>query len=89
MRWVSCSLEGSLVGSQYPPPPNVALYLQRLTGKTPDNLEELREMALDVDLEEEEDEDCEADSQSEDEEFDHTQSDSEEEASDQEEAADD
>lgn len=60
--------------------------MQRLTGKTPDNLEELREMALEVD---DEDEDCHADAQSEDEVDDETQSDCEEDSSDQEEAADD
>lgn len=67
--------------------PNFVLSLQRLTGKTPDNLEELRAMALDVDEEEDEDEDEYEDTQDEDEA--HTHSDSEEEASDQEEAADD
>lgn len=61
--------------------------MQRLTGKTPDNLEELREMALEVD--DEDDEDCHADAQSEDEVDDETQSDCEEDSSDQEEAADD
>lgn len=61
---------------------NFVLSLQRLTGKTPDNLEELREMALDVEEEEEYE-----DTQDEDEV--HTHSDSEEEASDQEKAADD
>lgn len=66
---------------------NFVLSLQRLTGKTPDNLEELREMALDVEEEEEEDEDEYEDTQDEDEV--HTHSDSEEEASDQEKAADD
>lgn len=66
--------------------------LQRLTGKTPDNLDELREMALEVDDdddENDEDVDCQADAQGEDGVYDETQSDSEEEASDQDEAADD
>lgn len=67
--------------------PNFVLSLQRLTGKTPDNLEQLREMALDMEEEDgDEYEDCDADAQDEDEV--HTQSDSEEEASDQEGAAD-
>lgn len=61
--------------------------IERLTGKTPDNLEELRAMALDVEEEEDEDEAEYEDTQDEDEA--HTHSDSEEEASDQEEAADD
>lgn len=70
-------------GSQVVFAPNFVLSLQRLTGKTPDNLEELREMALDVEEEDEEEEDTQ------DEDEVHTHSDSEEEASDQEEAADD
>lgn len=66
------------------------LPLQRLTGKTPENLDELTEMALEVDEDyDDEDEDCHADAQGEDEVYDETQSDCEDEASDQEEAADD
>lgn len=56
---------------------------QRLTGKSPDNLEELRELALDVEETEHDDDDV--DGQSEDE-ADYYQSDSEEEASDHEQA---
>lgn len=64
--------------------------LQRLTGKTPDNLDELREMALEMDDDDDdEDDDRQADAQGEDDVYDETQSDSEEEASDQDEAADD
>jgi len=58
--------------------------IERLTGKSPDNLEELREMALDVEDEQEEDDeleedDCEVYRQSEDEDYDCSQSDAEEE----------
>nr|XP_046274253.1 geminin [Scatophagus argus] len=51
--------------------------IERLTGKSPDNLEELREMALDV--EDDHDEDSEVAGQSEDEDSDDGQSDAEEE----------
>lgn len=57
------------------------LSLQRLTGKSPDNLEELRELALDTEEAEHDDDDL--DGQSEDE-ADYCPSDSEEEASDHE-----
>ncbi|XP_042362713.1 geminin [Plectropomus leopardus] len=51
--------------------------IERLTGKSPDNLEELREIALDVDEEDEHD-DAEVAGQSEDDDSDCSQSDSEE-----------
>lgn len=53
------------------------IFFQRLTGKSPDNLEELRDIALDVD--EDELEDSELAGQSEDEDSDYSQSDAEEE----------
>ncbi|KAG8005221.1 Geminin [Nibea albiflora] len=60
--------------------------IERLTGKSPDNLEELREMALDVD-EEEENDDSDLAGLSEEEDSDYSQSDAEEEeASDHEQA---
>uniref|UniRef100_UPI003AAABDD2 geminin n=1 Tax=Centroberyx gerrardi TaxID=166262 RepID=UPI003AAABDD2 len=62
--------------------------IERLTGKSPDNLEELREIALDVEEEDElEEEDCEAAGQNEEDEIDYSsQSDTEEEDSPTEEA---
>ncbi|XP_035536802.1 geminin [Morone saxatilis] len=51
--------------------------IERLTGKGPDNLEELREMALDVDKDDEDD--SEVEEQSEDEDSDYSQCDTEEE----------
>lgn len=62
--------------------PKFLLSLQRLTGKSPDNLEELRELALDA---EEAEHDDDLDGQSEDE-ADYCSSDSQEEASDHEQA---
>ncbi|XP_071401330.1 geminin [Centroberyx affinis] len=54
--------------------------IERLTGKSPDNLEELREIALDVEEEDELEEDCEAADQNEEDEIDYSsQSESEEE----------
>ncbi|XP_071757680.2 geminin [Centroberyx gerrardi] len=61
--------------------------IERLTGKSPDNLEELREIALDVEEEDELEEDCEAAGQNEEDEIDYSsQSDTEEEDSPTEEA---
>ncbi|KAM9340253.1 geminin [Symphorus nematophorus] len=61
--------------------------IERLTGKSPDNLEQLRDMALDVEEDEEDEfDDGEVADQSEGEDSNHSQSDAEEETSDQEEA---